>query len=247
MFGWRNRWSRRRAAPAPRGYAICTAARSGSNLLCQWLASTGMLGRPLEYFNAPGRRALDDPNYPDDRGAQIDWILGTATPNGVHGVKLFSGDQQLVSPSTDQTTRLPVCFYVYLERRDRLGQAISWVRAIQTQQYRSTQPIRGSISYDGAAIRQRLDAIDREHQLWSDFFCRHRLQPLCLVYEDALENPQGAVDRIAAGLDLIERAVIDHSTVDLAIQRDASTAEWRTRYLVEAGQCGSARAQPHAR
>ena len=235
MLKWLNRWSRYRAEPAPRGYAVCTAARSGSNLLCQWLASTGLLGRPLEYFNGPGRRALTDPNYPDDRRAQIDWILtSTATPNGVYGVKLFSGDQQLIIPAADQSPRLPIDFYVYLERRDRVGQAISWLRAIQTQQYRSTQPARDTVSYDGAAIRERLAAIDREHVLWSDFFRRHQLQPLHLVYEETLEDPQRAVDRIAAGVGLDDRAVIDHSAVDLTIQRDATSAEWRARYLADA-------------
>ncbi|MGP8122502.1 MAG: Stf0 family sulfotransferase [Xanthobacteraceae bacterium] len=38
---------------ADRGYAICTMPRSGSNFLCQLLASSGCLGRPLEYFNGP--------------------------------------------------------------------------------------------------------------------------------------------------------------------------------------------------
>ena len=54
------------AEAAVRGYAICTAPRSGSNFLCQLLAGTGLLGRPLEYFNGPGRRYFDDPSYPDD-------------------------------------------------------------------------------------------------------------------------------------------------------------------------------------
>lgn len=38
----------------PRGFAICTAPRSGSNFLSQLVASTGQLGRPREYFNGPG-------------------------------------------------------------------------------------------------------------------------------------------------------------------------------------------------
>jgi LPS sulfotransferase NodH len=193
-----------------------------------------MLGRPLEYFNGPARRALDDPAYPDDRVAQIEWILTkTRTSNGVCGVKLFSGDHPLVASSSNGAVILPVDVYVYLERHDRLGQAISWVRAMQTQQYRSTQPICGSIAYDGIAIRDRLEALDRECALWSDFFRRHRLEPLRLSYEQALLNPQSAIDRIAAALRIRERAVIDPAGVNLAIQRDAITEEWRTRYLRE--------------
>jgi LPS sulfotransferase NodH len=72
-----------------RGYAICTQPRSGSNLMCQYLSSTGRLGYPLEYFNGPARRALGLPNFPDSPGSQIDAILRIgATQNGIYAVKL---------------------------------------------------------------------------------------------------------------------------------------------------------------
>jgi LPS sulfotransferase NodH len=222
---------------ARRGYAICTAPRSGSNLLCQWLASTGVLGRPLEYFNGPARRVLDDPAYPDDRVAQVEWIrTKSATPNGLYGVKLFSDNRTLVSPVGEQTPVLPVHTYIYLERRDRLGQAMSWVRALQTQQYRSTQPVQEPARYDGAAIRDRLRAINVEHENWSAFFRQHALQPLCLYYEDAMHDPQSVVDRIASCFHLGSRALINHAAIDLKIQRDGTTAEWRARYLREFGE-----------
>ena len=69
---------------------ICTTPRSGSNYLSQILESTGVLGRPREYFNGPARRVLDDPSYPDDVEAQIERILTDgATANGVYALKLF--------------------------------------------------------------------------------------------------------------------------------------------------------------
>ena len=42
-------------SPADRGYTICANGRSGSNLLCQYLSSTGLLGHPLEFFNPDGQ------------------------------------------------------------------------------------------------------------------------------------------------------------------------------------------------
>lgn len=236
IFGWLGLRHRHRAVPSLRGYAICTAPRSGSNLLCQWLTSTGVLGRPLEYFNGPGRRALNDSNYPDDRHAQIEWILTNgATSNGIYGVKVFSTHHAEVSPIVNWTKALPRLVYIHLERGDRLGQAISWVRAQQTQQYRSTQRIQGSISYDGSAIRARLEAINREYLHWSEFFRRRRREPLRIVYEDAIRSPQTTVNRVAACFDLDGRAIIDAADIDLLIQRDAVTEEWRTRYLAEFG------------
>src|SRR5215217_5359781 len=79
-----------RKEKADRGYAICTSGRSGSNLLGQYLSSTGVLGHPLEYFNGAGRRMLDYPDFPDEPAQQADWILTVgATSNGIYGVKIF--------------------------------------------------------------------------------------------------------------------------------------------------------------
>jgi LPS sulfotransferase NodH len=234
LFQWLTHRFESGGPTGARGYAICTAPRSGSNLLCQWVASTNLLGRPLEYFNGPARRALDDPTYPDDRAAQIDWIRTRgATANRLYGVKLFSADRALVSPAADHTCTLPIDVYVYLERRDLLGQALSWARALQTQQYRSTQPVQGLPHYDGAAIRERLQAIGQEYDNWSEFFTQHALRPVRLYYEDMIDEPGRAVDQIAACFGLTGRARIDHVAVDLTVQRDALTAEWRARYLAE--------------
>jgi hypothetical protein len=60
---------------ADRGYMICATSRTGSNYLCQLLASTQVLGNPLEYFNTNGRRRREDPKCPVElsgiRGASV--------------------------------------------------------------------------------------------------------------------------------------------------------------------------------
>src|SRR5438477_13089412 len=47
---------------------------------------------------------------------------------------------------------LPALHFVYLSRDDLLGQAISWTRALQVEQYRSTQRAKGDAIYDGDLI-----------------------------------------------------------------------------------------------
>src|ERR1700687_5667641 len=107
-----------RSERADRGYAICTSGRSGSNLLCQYLSSTGMLGNPLEYFNGAGRRMLGQPDYPDDPARQIDWILTAgATPNGIYGVKIFPAQFDQVEKAIRWTEMLPNLAFVLLRRR----------------------------------------------------------------------------------------------------------------------------------
>lgn len=220
--------------PAIRGYAICTSARSGSNLLCQYLASTGVLGHPLEYFNVVGRRLLGYPDFPDEPAKQIDWILSVgATPNGIFGLKILPVQFDQVAKSVRWTHLLPNVQFVLLERRDRLGQAISAHRAEQTQQWRASWSTQGAAAYDGGQIYQRLVGVARDYARWNIFFARNGIDPTVIVYEDMIANPQFAVDQVARLFGCDGQARIAHHRIDLTIQRDAITEEWRARFYDE--------------
>lgn len=223
-------------ARADRGYAICTSPRSGSNLLGQYLSSTGVLGKPLEYFNGHGRRSLGYPDYPDDPTQQIDWILSEgATPNGIYGVKIFPYQFDEVEKSISWTQLLPNLAFVLLKRRDLLGQAISALRAAQTQQYRSTQTTQGVPCYDGKEIQARLQVAVRDYARWDLFFARKDITPTIIIYEDMQADPQTAVDQVAQLFGLRGRAGVSAACIDLKIQRDAVTEQWRARFLAEYG------------
>jgi len=114
------------------------------------LTSTGVLGRPLEYFNGPARRQLTDPTYPDDPRQQVVRILTMGrTPNGVYGLKMFASQFREVAGALKLSHELPNLRFVYLRRNDVLGQAISWVRSLQTNQWRSTSPAAGATPMTG--------------------------------------------------------------------------------------------------
>jgi trehalose 2-sulfotransferase len=219
-----------------RGYAICTSPRSGSNYLCQLLTSTGVLGAPLEYFNGASRRVLEDPTYPDDPTQQIARILSAgATENGVYALKMFPDQFAAISRHVRLTDALPGLQYVRLRRRDTLGQALSWARALQTEQYRSTQASKGEPKYDGKLIIDRLSTIARSEASWDFYFGRAGLQTLSLVYEDIDAAPQKAVDSIATQLDLAVPSILDPAAINVDIQRDVITEVWRARFLKEFG------------
>jgi LPS sulfotransferase NodH len=223
-----------RSDPANRGYAICTSGRSGSNLLCQYLSSTGILGNPLEYFNGSGRRRLGYPAYPDDPSQQIGWVLTEgATPNGIYGLKIFPAQVELIEKSIRWTELLPNLRFVLLKRQDILGQALSAVRAMQTDQWRSSMPARGTALYDGAQIYERLQIVVRDYARWNIFFARKAVAPTIIVYEDLLADPQSAVDQVADLFGLRGQALVANERIDLQIQRDATTEEWRARFLAE--------------
>src|SRR5262245_17621088 len=176
---------------ALRGYVICTVPRAGSNFFGQLLSSTGVLGHPLEYFNGPGRRELTDPSYPDDPREQVERILTMGrTPNGIYGVKLFAPQFREVEDRIWLSRDLPNLHFIFLRRQDVLGQAISWARALQTQQYRATQSPRGDASYDRALILEQIRQIVVEYSQWSAYFARTGISPLEIRYEDLLDDPR---------------------------------------------------------
>jgi LPS sulfotransferase NodH len=221
-----------------RGYAICTVPRSGSNFLGQVLASTGRLGRPLEYFNGPARRELDTPGYPDDPQQQLIALLQHgATPNGVYGFKMFPTQLDVVGSAVRHWSEaLPRLGYVHLERRDLLGQAVSWVRAEQTRQYRSTSSAMREPSYDAAAITDRLRVVAILQSRWRLFFAVNAITPLSLWYEDVVAAPQVAADRVAKHVGLDAPVVVDEHKVELQRQADGISEAWRIRYLADHGR-----------
>ncbi len=219
---------------ADRGYAVCTSGRSGSNLLCQYLSSTGVLGHPLEYFNGAGRRMRDYPDFPDEPAKQTDWILTTgATSNGIYGVKVFPWQLDLIAKSIHWSQLLPNLAFVFLKRRDLLGQAISALRAAQTNQWRSTMAAQGPATYDGHQIYERLQSAARDYARWELFFARNGIEPTGIIYEDLVANPQAAVDQVARLFGLQGKARVTEQAIDLQVQRDLVTAEWKSRFLAE--------------
>jgi trehalose 2-sulfotransferase len=74
-----------------RGYLLCCLPRTGSTLLAEALAGTGVAGRPLEYFNPfeqekPWMREILGDSSMVDGLSKI--LIAGATPNGWFGAKV---------------------------------------------------------------------------------------------------------------------------------------------------------------
>lgn len=217
-----------------RGYAICTSPRSGSNLLCDLLTGSGVLGRPQEYLNGPAMRRFEDPAYPRDPREKVRRVLisGT-TPNGVYGVKLFPFHHDTIAQHVSWTSELPNLSLVYLERRDLLGQAISLARALQTRSWKSSDLAAGQPDYSSAGILRCLSLLVTTNSRWVMYFARNGVNPVHLVYEDLVDAPQAAVDQVASLMNLLEPALIRPDKISPKMQRDELTEEWRARFLAE--------------
>lgn len=213
---------------ARRGYLICGEPRSGTTFLCDLLLSTGRLGNPKEHLRYLGvARDIE-------RDAGIDAMLARAsTPNGIYGIKLFSYQMDLVRKG-QMIDRLPDPAFIYVERRDLLGQAISQVRAAQTKKYIAGEPDRKTPAYNRKAIARQLRVILRDQARWREYFAVNAIEPLLLAQEDFVANPGAAVDSVARLFGIAESLEFDPSILPLR-QADSLSMEWRARFLAESG------------
>jgi LPS sulfotransferase NodH len=217
-----------------RGYVICTTPRSGSSYLCDLLSSTGVLGRPLEYFNAETLRLSGLPQFLDDPIARLRQCLELgATSNAVYGLKIHALQfGPLAYPNW--LYDLPNVAFVYLRRNDILGQALSYVKAQQTDKWRSidmpsSRP--GAIAYDERHIQRCLNELVRDEARWRAFFARNDLLPLQISYEALVRKPQRVISAIASLVGLDEEARIEPTKLTLKIQRDGEALQWRGQFV----------------
>ncbi len=220
---------------ADRGYVICATPRSGSNYLCQLLASTGQLGKPQEYFNTHARRKFSDPGYPRDRYAQIDVVRSTgATPNGIYAAKILPLQYSRVIRKVDLFHALPQLEFVRLHRRDLLGQALSLSRVRQTGQIMASKQANAVPVYKVEDIKACIRDLQAREAIWDQVMREFGVQPLTLAYEDVMRDPQAAVDQVAELMSLAPIPV-NPALVRVTVQRDRETALWRQRFLADTG------------
>lgn len=184
---------------------ICSLPRSGSNLLAEVLTSTRRCGMPLEYFNHEYEEEFRDRWDLPIAASALDYLAEalnrTTTPNGVFGLKihwhqlstlllrLFPG--RTVQESIYEISYLlPDIHYVYLSRRDKLRQAVSYARALQTNTWWRIDGVRDPLErcvephYDPEQIATLLKSIKAYEVSWEKLFYQLGRAPLRLVYED---------------------------------------------------------------
>jgi trehalose 2-sulfotransferase len=212
-------------AQAPdRSCVICALPRSGSTLLSYGLEDTGVVGRPREYF---GMRVVR--GYARQWGLPGDFTLCSflramakvsMTSNGVSAVKIHHFDfvrmmeraRAEFGGMLDERELLETCFpgarCIFIRRSDRVRQAISFTRALQTMKWealRDDPAIGESIPADLSI--ERIDQFasvfaEREKQ-WTNFFTRNGI-PFCeVVYEDLASEYEATILRV---LDFLEVA-----------------------------------------
>jgi trehalose 2-sulfotransferase len=267
-----------------RSYLVCATPRSGSTLLCEALESTGVAGRPREYFEqlketgVPRRpreyfwglrspeviRLLPhDSEFDRDSESSATWsrddyarhlaaaLQNGTTPNGVFGAKLMwgyfndfielmrgiprfggMGDGSLLNAA------FPELRYVFVSRSDKVRQAVSLWRALQTRVWRKevgapgeepAPALRSVYSFD--AIDHLLDQLRRHEDAWRGFFFRIGQRPFNLFYEEVAGDLEGAVARTLEALRIERPAPPLVAHRPLSRQSDDLSESWVQSYL----------------
>jgi trehalose 2-sulfotransferase len=231
------------------------------------LKETGVPRRPREYFWGlrspevfrllPAESELDRSSEQaptwnrDDYARHLEASLDAGTtPNGIFGAKLMwgyfgdfmelmrgiprfggMGDGSLLSAA------FPGLRYVFVSRNDKVRQAVSLWRALQTWVWRDERirpddapaPDQRSL-YSFDAIDHLLDQLRRHEDAWRGFFFRIGQRPLSLLYEEIAGDPAGSVARILDELD-VERPRELELSQPLARQSDELSESWVQSYL----------------
>ncbi|HEY6205200.1 MAG TPA: Stf0 family sulfotransferase [Chthoniobacterales bacterium] len=230
-------------------YIICSVQRSGTHLLSSILRGTGVAGRPGEYLVCKRTETWEQKWNSPSRIAYIERVRrqGT-TANGVFGLIMMwtyferaigmlreIPAYQHLSPEQVLPTVFSQPKYIWLRRRDRLEQAISWAIASQTKVWsqkpgEAPQPD-AAPRFDFEAIDQHYNHITDDEQNWADYFGKNKLQPLVLFYEDVTASHRATAERVLEFLGVPIPKSLEVPAPAVEKQASTMSEDWAARYL----------------
>jgi trehalose 2-sulfotransferase len=184
-----------------------------------------------EHFNA-GLRAGTTPN--GVFGAKMMWGYFPDFLELMRGIPRFAGmgDGSLLASA------FPELHYVFISRSDKVRQAVSLWRALQTWVWRKASgasaeeplPQRQAV-YSFDAIGHLLDQLRRQEDAWRGFFFRIGQRPLALLYEEVAGDPDTAVGRVLDKLEIPREQAAAPIPRRMGRQSDDLSESWVQSYL----------------
>ena len=241
--------------PIPeRSYLVLMSPRSGSNLLCVHLQKIEY-GRPVEGFHF-SQRALQEiygsKGDFSDPYRHIKTVLEYGTVGGVFGLKFswvefelfLKKARSLIEPGGFELNDaemtdvfFPNAAYIHLKRRDKVKQAVSYARAMQTGIWKvdagQDNAYKNYIleaKYDRKHIETLFDNLLAFDLLWEQYLKRFRLPALELWYEDLAGSYYDKMREVYAFLNIERSEVIEPP---LKRQADDKSSDWVQRFRQE--------------
>ncbi len=251
-----------------RSIIICTTPRSGSTALSTSLKQTHLLGYPKEYFLQlywqkfePQRMEaahLQRWRLPLPMYAKQVFQDGT-TENGVFSMKIMweQFEEMIINLRTFSqlknidaekipTMVFPDILYVYWLRRDKIRQAVSYAKALQTGIFHKSQILHynyddkryttdtnSNIKYDFYQILYLYQSLIRKEKSWEAYFIRANIHPLRLFYEDFENEIETAALKIANAFNISIPAQIVEQKISMEKLANSINDVWANRFREE--------------
>jgi trehalose 2-sulfotransferase len=219
-------------------YIVASSPRSGSTYFCRLLGQSGLLGTPSEVlnpgFDLKGFKNRFKASSPADYVAEL--ITRRTAKSGVFGLKAhFENFEGFLKEYPALLEVLSPVTYIYINRRDRVAQAVSMARALQTNQW-SSQGQEGKkpeLRYNRELIANAMKEVELQDAGWLDWFKANNITPFRLTYEDLLADPAGTVQSVVEhlGVQNAERDEVKVPPVEK--QGDDTNQEWIERFRRE--------------
>jgi LPS sulfotransferase NodH len=239
-------------------YLICATPRTGSSLLCGLLGSTGVAGHPESYFRGPdeqewaARWGIADPS--DGAFSYAGYVRAAIetgrTGNGVFAARIMWGTLDEViaklAPVYPDCAGSDISLlnrvfgrtrFIYLQRGDVVAQAVSLLRAEQTNVWFETDTHRPAPEreprFDPDQIHERVLLIEEHNRAWRQWFASAGLRPHLVHYEDLAADPV-AITRGVLGFLELELSADREIVVQHRRLADELNTQWIDRYRLQA-------------
>lgn len=187
-------------------YIVCATPRSGSGLLCEALGRTGFAGMPDEFFLEKVEERYSKIWGTTTFDEYLEKIVAKrSTSNEVFGLKLmpkqirylrsqlFLKDPEMKKVKIHHmlSSLFPNLHYIWLTRRDKVRQAVSFYKARETgaYQYMEYPPLSlKSEEFNLRKINRLVHNLSRQDKYWGIYFKTIHTSPLIVTYEDHLEQ-----------------------------------------------------------
>ncbi|MEY2569244.1 MAG: trehalose 2-sulfotransferase [Actinomycetota bacterium] len=189
-----------------------------------------------------GRPQTPNPLWrPETYGRYLAWACqqGT-TPNGVFGAKLmwgYLGDFATLLRGIDGMAGLPLpdlldrafpgLRYVQITREDKVRQAVSLWKAVQTQAWRADEARdAGEPVFSFRAVNYLVRLLTAHDASWDAYFLGLGHQPLKVTYEELAEDREPVVRRVLGHLGIDAPDDLGLEAPRLSVQADELSEEW---------------------
>lgn len=213
-----------------KGHIILTERRSGAS----WLGSLTNATRKMGSANEHLKTSLELRVHPEQHFQTV--LRKSTGPNGHFGLRVAPAPVRITFRRygydfIQECRKRHDVKLIVLERRDRLRQAISSVRAKMSGAWTGGQEKTGVEKYDFAAIANEVFLLDQSFAFWRSYLAANAIDHQWMFYEDLMGDPMPYIKALA---DHHEVAMPPELHSSRQIQRDRLTEDWLERFRSDA-------------